>query len=303
MPIQLLAAVAMLLAAATVVVRSRSKVDARAGVALRRGLVAPAKGDAILAPPVAPRPAPPVVQHLAAVSARLTPTSMSDALQSKLLAADLGGTWSNDRLLAAKLLLGVAGTLLGLLRVVSVPSPLSVLMAAILAFGCWYLPDFLASQRADARRALITRELPDTMDQLTIAVEAGLGFEAALARVAKQGTGPLAAELRRTLQDIQLGMDRADALDSLGARTDITDLRRFVAATRQAERYGLPIAAVLRTQSRELRDRRRQRAEEHAMKIPVKVLFPLVFCILPTLFIVILAPGIINFTHAGGLGG
>ena len=244
-----------------------------------------------------------VVQHLAAVSARLTPTSMSDALQSKLLAADLGGTWSNDRLLAAKLLLGVAGTLLGLLRVVSVPSPLSVLMAAILAFGCWYLPDFLASQRADARRALITRELPDTMDQLTIAVEAGLGFEAALARVAKQGTGPLAAELRRTLQDIQLGMDRADALDSLGARTDITDLRRFVAATRQAERYGLPIAAVLRTQSRELRDRRRQRAEEHAMKIPVKVLFPLVFCILPTLFIVILAPGIINFTHAGGLGG
>jgi tight adherence protein C len=176
-------------------------------------------------------------------------------------------------------------------------------MAAVLTIGAWTLPDFLASQRADARRRRIQQELPDTMDQLTIAVEAGLGFEAALLRVAHQGTGPLAEELRRTMQDIQLGMARSEALEALGSRTSVTDLQRFVAAIRQAERYGLPVANVLRTQAAELRDKRRQRAEEHAMKIPVKVLFPLIFCILPTLFVVILGPGAIRFMQTGGLGG
>jgi tight adherence protein C len=298
MPIFLLAAVALLLTAAAVVVRgSAAQTSEAAANALRRG-VPTAELHVAMA-----RPASPVVTSLAKVSRWITPRSLTSSLDERLTAADLQREWSEDHVLAAKLVLGSIGTLLGLLRISSGPSPTSVLMAGILAFGCWYLPDFLASQRADARRGRIARELPDTMDQLTISVEAGLGFESALARVARQGAGPLAAELRRTLQDIQLGMDRGAALDALGERCGVAELKRFVSATRQAERYGLPIAAVLRTQALELRDRRRQQAEERAMKLPVKVLFPLMFCIMPTLFIVILAPGVINVVRAGGLGG
>jgi tight adherence protein C len=274
-----------------------------AGTALRRGLTFPDGRALALERSSSSRLLAPVAAGLARGARRLTPTGIVDRLEAKVVAAGLQGSWSIDSLLAIKVALAVAGVVLGVLRVVGSPGPLSVGMAAVLTVGAWSVPDFLASRRADDRRRRIEQELPDTMDQLTIAVEAGLGFEAALLRVAHQGTGPLAEELRRTLQDIQLGMARGEALDALGSRTSVNDLQRFVGAVRQAERYGLPTAGVLRTQAAELRDKRRQRAEEHAMKIPVKVLFPLVFCILPTLFVVILGPGAIRFMSSGGLGG
>lgn len=275
------------------------------GTALQRGIVrAGSDADTMHADP---RPADVVVDAVVArigeTAQRLTPPSITGSLEVKLTAAGLQSAWPIERVLAGKLVLGTVLGSLGLLRLAAAPSPLNLLLAAIFLVGGWYLPDVIVGGKADARRRLIQQQLPDVMDQVTIAVEAGLGFESALARVAREGDGPLAEELRRTLQDIQLGMARADALDSLGNRTDVVDLRRFVAATRQAERYGLPIANVLRTQADDLRDRRRQRAEEHAMKIPVKVLFPLVFCILPTLFIVVLGPGIIRFVQSGGLPG
>ncbi len=137
-------------------------------------------------------------------------------------------------------------------------------------------------------------ELADTLDQMTIAVEAGLGFESAMARAGRNGKGPLAEELVRTLQDIAVGQPRRDAYLALAERTGVPDLRRFIRAVVQADAYGVSIADVLRTQAQEMRLKRRQRAEEKAMQIPVKVIFPLILCILPTLFIVLLGPAVLR---------
>jgi tight adherence protein C len=154
----------------------------------------------------------------------------------------------------------------------------------------YFAPDVVLIGRAQARQQIIQRELPDVLDQITVSVEAGLGFDAALAQAGRNGKGPLAEELARTMQDVAIGVPRLKALAGLLERTDVPDLRHFVLAVKQAEQYGVPIAQVLRVQSTDLREKRRQRAEEQAMKIPVKIVFPLVFCILPALFVVILGP-------------
>jgi tight adherence protein C len=162
----------------------------------------------------------------------------------------------------------------------------------------YFTPDLLVHSRGQERQESIGKALPDTLDQMTIAVEAGLGFETAMARAGRTGTGPLADELVRTLQEVQLGVPRSKAMRNLADRTDQSDLRHFVLAVIQAESYGIPIADVLRTQAAEQRVKRRQRAEEQAMKIPVKIIFPLILCILPTLFIVILGPAAIQVSRS-----
>jgi tight adherence protein C len=168
-------------------------------------------------------------------------------------------------------------------------------ITGLLAGGFGYvLPDLLLWSRGKERQEIIQRELPDTLDQLTISVEAGLGFDAALTRVASTGQGPLAEELRRLLGEVKVGVPRGEALRHLLDRTDVQELRHFVLALQQAEEYGLPVARVLRIQSSELRVKRRQRAEEQAMKIPVKIVFPLVLCIFPALFVVLLGPAMIR---------
>lgn len=154
------------------------------------------------------------------------------------------------------------------------------------------------SSRSQERNDEIQLELADTLDQMTIAVEAGLGFDAAMARAGRNGTGPLAQELIRTLQEIQVGQLRRTAYESLALRTDVPDLRRFVRAIIQADAYGISVADVLRTQAAEMRLKRRQRAEEKAQQVPVKVIFPLLTCILPVLFIVLLGPTAINMMEA-----
>ncbi len=144
--------------------------------------------------------------------------------------------------------------------------------------------------------------LPDTLDQMTICVQAGLGFEAAMARAGQTGSGPLADEIIRTLQEMQIGANRADALRALAARTEVPELRQFVVSLLQAESYGLPISKVLTAQAAQLRVRRRQRAEERAQKMPVKMVFPLVLCILPTMFVVALGPAVIRILSFMGGG-
>ena len=144
-------------------------------------------------------------------------------------------------------------------------------------------------------------ELSDSIDQITMSVEAGLGIDAALARAARSRHGIFGFELTRVLQDIQVGLSRDEALDRLLQRSEVADLRHVVLALRQAELYGLPIADILRVQAAELREKRRARAEEQAMKIPVKVVFPLVFCILPALFIVVLGPAVLQIVDQLGL--
>jgi tight adherence protein C len=147
---------------------------------------------------------------------------------------------------------------------------------------------------ANAGQESIRHTLPDILDTLTVSVEAGLGFDAALAQVTRYGRGPLAGEFARVLQEMQIGRSRVDALRGPGRRTNVTELRSFCAIVVQATELGVPIANVLREQAREMRIRRRQRAEELAQKVPVKILFPLIFCLFPAVFIVVLGPGVIN---------
>jgi tight adherence protein C len=202
------------------------------------------------------------------------------------------------RLVAAKLVLALVAGVLGLLVVTGGPSPLTVFLAVAVTLVSYFLPELLLHSRGQERQQAISLELADTLDQMTIAVEAGLGFESAMARAGANGKGPLAEELVRTLQDIAVGQPRREAYLALADRSGVQDLRRFIRAVVQADQYGVSIADVLRTQAQEMRLKRRQRAEEKAMQIPVKVIFPLILCILPTLFIVLLGPAVMDIVAA-----
>ncbi len=206
--------------------------------------------------------------------------------------------WPVPKLVAAKLvLLAVAGGL-GVLVVSSHATALNVLLVLGVTLIAYFVPELLLYSRGQERQEAIGLELADTLDQMTIAVEAGLGFESAMSRAGKNGKGPLAEELVRTLQDIAVGQPRREAYLALAERTGAPDLRRFIGAVVQADAYGVSIADVLRTQAQEMRLKRRQRAEEKAMQIPVKVIFPLILCILPTLFIVLLGPAVMDMMAA-----
>ena len=235
---------------------------------------------------------------LGAVARRLTPGSSVRRLDRLLSRAGRPPAWPLERLLVAKLVLPVVLAALCLYYIrMAGPGPLPILIGVVATVVGYFLPELLMHSRGQERSSKIALELPDTLDQMTIAVEAGLGFDAAMAKAGKNGRGPLAEELVRTLQDIQVGQSRRQAYDSLGQRTDVPDLRRFVRAIVQADKYGVAIADVLRTQAAEMRIKRRQRAEEKAMEIPVKVIFPLMLCILPVLFIVLLGPAVLDIVR------
>lgn len=238
----------------------------------------------------------PLGYAIATRARRLTPSGVLDAMERRL---DLAGdARSVEVLLLTKVASAAAFGGAGLWLMVRSPSPATTILALIGLVGGYIAPDALLARRADHRQLLIEHELPDMLDQLSICVEAGLGFDAALHRVARTGRGPMAQELARSLQDLRLGMPRHDALRAMAERTGVSSLRSFVHAVIQAETYGVPTAQVLRTQAIEHRERRRFRAEERAMKIPVKLVFPLVLCILPSLLLVVLGPGLIQiFRH------
>ncbi len=234
----------------------------------------------------------PLMHFVGRPARALSPSRMVASLDRSIQTA--GKQWHVERVLVIKL--GLGGPLLaaGVVWVLRDPSATHVLAAVSAGIFGYLGPDVVISRLAAARQLRIATELPDTLDQLTICVEAGLGFDAALARSAKAGRGPLAAELSRLLQDFRVGVPRTEALANMLARTDVPELRQFVHAVVQAEAYGVPISKTLRAQSAEQREKRRFRAEERAMKLPVKVIFPLVFCIMPTLFIIIIGPAFIR---------
>jgi tight adherence protein C len=226
----------------------------------------------------------------------ITPAGWMSSLRRHLLLAGKADGHAFEAALAAKLVLGGVGVTGWLLAPEPAPGP-RMLLAGIFGLVGFVLPDAWAGHTAELRQRTIEKELADTIDQVTMSVEAGLGFEAALARVARAGDGPLAAELSRTLREIQLGMPRHEALRALADRTDVADLDTFVLAVIQSERYGLPVAQVLQVQAEEIRDKRSQRAEERALRIPVLLVFPLAFCIFPAMFIVLLGPAVIRIVR------
>ena len=206
--------------------------------------------------------------------------------------------WSVAGLITWKLILVIVGAAFGVLFVsVSGSEPFKVVLAVAATVLLFFLPDVMIHSRAHERQEAIMLSLPDTLDQMTIAVEAGLGFDSAMAKAARGGEGPLAEELIRVLQDMSIGRTRRECSLSSIAGTSSEDLRRFVRAIIQADAYGVAIGDVLRVQAGEMRTKRRQRAEEQAQKITVKILFPLIFCLLPVMFIVILTPAVLGIVE------
>jgi tight adherence protein C len=221
-------------------------------------------------------------------------------LERQIVLAGRPSTWTMGRILIAKPLLTGVAALLALWFIGLDPVLFRIVVGILAVLLAFFVPDLLVYSRAIERQQKMELELPDTLDQMTISVEAGLGFEAAMAKAATNGNGPLAEELVRTLQDMSIGRTRRSSYEALADRTTCKDLRRFVRAVIQADIYGVPIVDVLRVQAAEMRLKRRQRAEEKAMQVPVKVLFPLLFCILPVLFIVLLAPAVLHAFQAFG---
>ncbi|WP_320538354.1 type II secretion system F family protein [Pseudarthrobacter sp. IC2-21] len=229
---------------------------------------------------------------------RLTPKGYPAWLDKLLAKAGRPAAMPLDRLLVVKPALALVAGVVGILLILRSPTSMGFLVALFVTVLAYFVPDLLLHSQGVKRQEAIELELPSTLDQMLISVEAGLGFESAMARAGQNGKGPLAAELLRTLQDMQVGRSRREAYLAMGQRTGASDLRSFVRAVVQADVYGIAIASVLRTQAKQMRIKRRQRAEEKAMKLPIKVLFPLMLCILPVLFIVILGPAVINIIAA-----
>jgi len=194
-------------------------------------------------------------------------------------------------LLGVGLLGGLTGAILG-------GPPVALLAAPAGAIFGLFLPDLLLYDSGVKRQAELTRSLPDVLDALVIGVEAGLGLDAAMAHVAANMEGPLAGEVFRVLQEMRIGISRTDALRSLSERTTVRELQTFVTAVVQAGELGVPIADVLREHARGQRVKRRQRAEERAQKVPIKLLFPVVFCLFPVIFVVILGPAVLRLMSA-----
>lgn len=224
----------------------------------------------------------------------LAPPVLVTKLERNLALAGLTTTWSVPTILRAKAVLAAVALVLGALFVASQPAPLRIILALVVVTGAYLGPDLVVWGRAQERQEAIRRDLADTLDQITISIEAGLGLETAIIRAGEHGTGPLAQELMRTIQDMRLGLSRKDAYTALADRTSVTDLKRFARAIMQADAYGVSVSTVVRTQAKDLRAKRRQRAEEKAMRVPVQVLFPLMLCILPVLFLVVLGPAVVN---------
>ncbi len=295
------AGVAIALIAVTRTMTERQQVHrSLAAVQAMHSSTSPVAGRPELTRPFNERVLGPSMAWLTQLGRRLSAADQVTRLRHRLELAGNPPRWDVDRIIAFKVLCLGFGFLLGLLVPLSLRlGPLTTVAVAVAtSVAGYFAPNLALYQAAYNRREQLRRELPDSLDLLTISVEAGLAFDAALSQVARNTTGPLADEFFRVLQEMQIGLGRSDAMRALGERTDLPELRSFVTAMVQADAFGIPIAQVLRIQSREMRVKRRQRAEELAQKVPVKILFPLIFCILPALFVVILGPAVIQLYHS-----
>lgn len=249
-----------------------------------------------LAAPFMKRVVQPALERSAHFFRRMTPAGVLERLRKELVFAGSPPGWDAERVIAMKAITLGGGVILAL--VVSKLGNLDPLQGVVLVllalYVGYYVPEWVLRSKSGKRQYKIQRALPDALDLLSITVEAGLGFDAAVARVARQEGGPLGEELHRVLQEMQIGKSRSEALRDLGDRSTVQELKSFVMAMIQADIFGISIGKVLHVQAAEMRIKRRQRAEEQAQKVPVKILFPLILCIFPALFVVLLGPAAIT---------
>ncbi len=255
--------------------------------------------DEELAKPLSQRTIGPIVLGMSRFLRRFTPVGYLDKKQHELILAGNPGNLDAPALVVIKMLGTAVGVVLGFLLMDFGEDTLQ--RAALFVFPVvlgFFGPDAWLKRKIEERRSAMLRALPDVLDLLVISVEAGLGFDSALARVVGTVPGPLSEEFFRMLQETRVGVSRRDAMRHLMERTDLDELRSFLLAMIQAEAFGVTIARVLRVQADEMRVKRRQRAQEKAFAAPVKLVFPLVFCIFPSLFIVLLGPAAIQIAGA-----
>jgi tight adherence protein C len=239
----------------------------------------------------------PVLAGAGRVARKVTPLDTRDRIAKKIMLAGTPAGWDAERILAFKILgafSGFAGGIILTQIVLNVGAFLQIVVIGLLTFVGFIVPDSVLNSRVEDRQKEILRTLSDTLDLLTISVEAGLSLNAAIAQVVQNVPGVLSAEFARMLQEIQLGVPRSEAFRNLAERTDVEELNAFALAMIQADIFGVSIASVLRTQAQQLRIKRRQAIEAKAQQTPVKIVFPLILCVMPALFVVIVGPGAIR---------
>jgi tight adherence protein C len=238
----------------------------------------------------------PAKTRLAGAALRLTPRATADSVAAKLLAAGMSRTVSVRTFLAGKSAAGVGGLLVGALIGGMAGGILAVLvfMAGFAMLG-FTAPDFVVSMRARTRREHVRSELPDALDLLAVSVEAGLGFDAAVAKLTEHMEGALVEEFSLALSEMRIGETRRNALEKMVKRVQAPELSSFVRAIIQADELGISLGRILRVQATDQRNRRQTAAEEKAMKAPIKMLFPTALFIFPAMFIIILGPAFLNF--------
>jgi len=246
--------------------------------------------------PISDRVFAPVLGGLAGIAQRFTPHGYREQVAHKLVLAGTPKDMTVDQILVLKML-GLVSGLVWLplvLMVLHLSGVLAFVVIACLWFASFMGGDVFLSRAIEKRQHDMAVQLPDILDLLTISVEAGLGFEQALERTTKAVPGPLSDEFRRMLRETRYGASRAEALRAMDERCEVPELRTFIMAMLQADTFGVSISRLLRSQADEMRIRRRLRAQTQAQKAPVKMLFPMVFCIFPSIFVVILGPAMIS---------
>jgi tight adherence protein C len=277
---------------------SIEKADVRESLRRLEGYQIQDVRDQEMLAPISERVVAPLLEGLTGVARRFTPAGFGEGVAAKLVFAGSPPNLNVDKVLVMKLLGIVSVLVWGPLILALGFQGLIALIAIAILWGTSFLyPDVLINRKIEERQKEISRKLPDVLDLLVISVEAGLGFEQALDRTCTAVPGPLSEEFRRMLHEIRIGSSRADALRAMAERTSVGELRTFILAMLQADTFGVSISRLLRSQADELRIRRRLRAQEQAQKAPVKMLFPLVFCIFPSIFVVIIGPAFIQISR------
>jgi tight adherence protein C len=284
------------------VIKADERLTARA-VRARLAAYDPApvdKREEDLREPFASRVLVPAAGAMLDVARRFVPSEYVDKARRKLIMAGKNQPEDLDRYLITRVasLVAVPVLWLAVWKLTSVKGTELLAMIALIGMGGFLGPDASLNRMVAERQRQIRNKLPDVLDLLTISVEAGLGFDQALTRTVTMVPGPLADEFNRMLGEMRAGASRADALTALDERTNVPELKSFILALLQADTFGVSVGAILRTQAVEMRVKRRQLAQEQAQKAPVKMLFPMVFCIMPSLFVVIAGPAAMGIYHA-----
>ncbi len=251
--------------------------------------------------PLSERTIKPIIRALSGLVGRFYPANTVKSLQLKLKRAGMETT-SVEFFLGVKGFASIVGAvaisaLVNLMTSDGTQTIFGAVGGLILGF---YAPDFFIGNKAGGRNNAILEQLPDALDLLTISVEAGLGFDAAIVKVTEKLKGPLSEEFKRAAQEQRVGKSRQEALRGIAERVDVKELQNFISAIIQADQLGVSMSKVLRIQSEQLRTERRQRAEEKAAKAPILIMLPTVGCIFPSLFIVILAPAALSALSSCG---